>query len=272
LALQTASRFLHSLPSFSPIAIRLLGLAAQEQASMGAVSELIGADPALTADVLRLANSPLYARQREIDSLLQAMSLLGMDRVRAMVLTVALRDFSRSATLSPVFQQCWRHSLACGLIAADLADAADRERDTGYTIGLLHDAGRLALLAAKPLSYGRLLKAGAASAPEMCDQERELFEVDHCETGAWLAETWRLPLNFQIAMRHHHEPGSDCRGYHQIVHLACQMASAAGFQSWGQPPEWNTDSLKALGDDVDPSKLIQRVTTEITDLERMLMP
>src|ERR1017187_7991555 len=94
-------KLLESLPSFSPIASRLLGLAFQERASMGEVSELIGADPALTADVLRLANSPLYARQHDINSLLRAMALLGMEAVRGIVLTVALRNFARSATKSP---------------------------------------------------------------------------------------------------------------------------------------------------------------------------
>jgi HD-like signal output (HDOD) protein len=242
---------------------------------MREVSELIGADPALTADVLRLANSPLYARQHDISSLLRAMALLGMDAVRGLVMTVALRNFSSSATHSPVFQQCWRHNLACGLISADLAEAPWKERDAAYTIGLLHDAGRLALLAANPLSYGQLLKAGAASRPEMWEKERELFEVDHCEIGGWLADAWQLPEDFQVAMQHHHEP-ADNRGYAQIVHLACDLASMAGFQSWGQPPEWNTAALQAFLPDagsaiLDAGEFIPRVAAGINSLECMLM-
>lgn len=243
---------------------------------MSAVSELVGADPALTVDVLKMANNPLHTRLREIDSLRQAMALLGMDRVRSLVLTVAMRNFSCSAKTSPVFQQCWRHSLACGLIAGDLAEAAARDRDTGYTIGLLHDAGRLALLAAKPLSYGRLLIAGAANIQEMWEKERELFEVDHCEAGGWLAESWRLPLNLRIAMRRHHECGSDPCGYHQIVHVACEIATLAGFHSWGEPRDWKPESVLALlpnaGPEIlDASQLVERVTTQITSLEQMLM-
>ena len=275
MALLTTSRFLESLPTFSPIAARLLGLTG-DRASVSAVSELVGADPALTADVLRMANSPLYGRQREIDSLQQAMALLGMDRVRGIVLTVAMRDFSCSAKASPVFQQCWRHSLGCGVIAGYLAAAASRDRDTGYTIGLLHDAGRLALLAAKPHSYGRLLKAGAASVLEMWDNERELFGVDHCEAGGWLAEAWRLPLNVRIGMQRHHECGGDPRGYHQIVHVACELATLAGFHSWGEPRKWKPESVRALLPDASPEfldggQLVQRVTEEVSALENMLM-
>jgi HD-like signal output (HDOD) protein len=242
---------------------------------MREVSELIGADPALTADVLRLANSPLYARRQDITSLLRAIALLGVEALRGMVMTVALRDFSRSATKAPVFQQCWRHNLACGLISADLAAACGKERDAAYTIGLLHDAGRLALLAASPLCYGQLLKAGGWSAPEMREKERELFEADHCEVGGWLAESWQLPEDFQTAMAHHHEPAAD-RGYPQIVHLACDLASMAGFQAWGQPPEWNTEALEAFLPDAGPAILdggefIPHLAAGINSLECMLM-
>jgi HD-like signal output (HDOD) protein len=272
-------KLLESLPSFSPIASRLLALAFQENASMREVSELISADPGLSADVLRLANSPLYARQHEINSLLRAMALLGIEAVRGLVLTVALRNFSRSATQSPVFQQCWRHNLACALVSADLAAAAWKERDAAYTIGLLHDAGRLALLAASPLAYGQLLKAGAGSTSEMLQSERELFEMDHCEVGGWLAEAWQLPPDFHVAMEHHHQPADnpgDKHGYSQIVHLSCELASMAGFQAWGQPPEWNTEALQACLPDAGPSILdagefIPRLAAGINSLECMLM-
>jgi HD-like signal output (HDOD) protein len=269
-------RLLESLPSFSPVAARLLGLAAEDQVSMREVGELIGADPGLTADVLRLANSPLYAQRHEINSLLRAMALLGMEAVRGMVLTVALRNFSRSATKSPVFQQCWRHNLACALISADLATALWKERDIGYTVGLLHDAGRLALLAAHPLTYGRLLQLGAVNVQEMNQQERELFEMDHCEIGGWLAETWQLPEDFHAAMRHHHDPVGDEQGYPHIVHYACTLASMAGFQAWGKPAEWNTDALQALLPNnsralLEAGELIPRVAAGINSLECMLM-
>ena len=238
---------------------------------MREVGDLISADPALTSDVLRLANSPLYARQRDISSLLQAMALLGTDAVRGLVLTVALRNFSHTATRSAVFQQCWRHCLACGLISADLAALTWKERDAAYTLGLLHDAGRLAMLAATPISYGGLLKSGAASAQEMREKEREMFEVDHCEAGGWLAESWRLPHDFQRAMEHHHDDIDD-GGYSLIVHWGCQLASMAGFQAWGEPTEWNTEGLQTLLRDAGPgildaSELIPRVAAGINSME-----
>jgi HD-like signal output (HDOD) protein len=241
---------------------------------MKEVSDLIGADPALAADVLRLANSPLYAQQADINSLLRAIALLGMESVRGLVLTVALRNFSRTATKSPVFQQCWRHCLATGLIAGDLATASRKDRDIAYTLGLLHDAGRLAMLAATPLAYGGLLKTGAASPQEMRGKEREMFEVDHCEAGGWLAEGWKLPLDFRGAMEHHHDTAAEGE-FSQIIHWSCQLASMAGFQSWGQPPDWNTEGLPAFVPDAGPEildagELIPRIAAGINSMERML--
>jgi HD-like signal output (HDOD) protein len=268
-------RLLESLPSFSPIAARLLGLAFHERVSMKEVSDLIGADPALASDVLRLANSPLYAQHTEINSLLRAMALLGMEAVRGLVLTVALRNFSRTATKAAVFQQCWRHCLATGLIAGDLAAASWKDRDIAYTLGLLHHAGRLAMLAATPLSYGGLLKTGAASALEMSEKERELFDVDHCEAGGWLAEGWQLPGDFRIVMEHHHDDVSGLGGYAQIIHWACRIASMAGFQSWGPPPDWDTEGLQAFLPDAGPNildagELIPRIAAGINSMECIL--
>ncbi len=241
---------------------------------MREVSDLISADPALASDVLRLANSPLYARQHDITSLLRALALLGMEAVRGLVLTVALRNFSRSATRSEVFQHCWRHGLATGLIAADLASASWKDRDAAYTLGLLHDAGRLALLAATPLTYGGLLKAGAESHAEMRQKEREMFDVDHCEAGAWLAESWKFPPEFQVAMEHHHD-ARDTEGFGGLIHAACEMASMAGFQSWGPTPEWNTEKVRELLPDAGPalleaSEVVPRVAAGINSMECML--
>jgi len=187
---------------------------------------------------------------------------------------VALRNFSRTATKAPVFQQCWRHCLATGLIGGDLAAASGKDRDVAYTLGLLHDAGRLAMLAATPLAYGGLLKSGVASEQAMREKEREMFDADHCEAGGWLAEAWHLPPDFQIAMEHHHEAGDDS-GYGSIVHWSCRLASMAGFHSWGEPPEWNTDGLPDFLPGAGPSildagELIPRVAAGINSMECML--
>src|ERR1017187_4476064 len=98
-------RIVQSLPAFSPVASRLLAMASQERVSLKAVGDLIEMDPALSTVVLRLANSPLYAQRTEVSGILRAVAMMGLEAVRGMVLTVALRNFSHSATSAPVFRQ-----------------------------------------------------------------------------------------------------------------------------------------------------------------------
>ena len=264
---------MQSLPAFSPVASRLLSMATGSQASLREVSGLIEMDPALSVDVLRLINSPLYARRIEITGVMHATTLLGMEAIRGMVLTVALRNFSRLSSGAPVFRQCWRHNLACALLTADLAAVSGIDRDAAYSLGLLHDSGRLALLAASPVGYSRLLDSGAADLAELMEKERELFEMDHCDVGLWLAEEWRLPIDFQNAMSNHHEPGGG-DGSHTslIVHLACDLATMAGFPSWGRPREWDTTELQQRLPEAGPSildsgELIPRLAEGINSLE-----
>ena len=262
-----------SLPPFSPVASRLLAVASQEGASLKDFSDLIEMDPALSSDVLRLVNSPLYALRGHVSGILHAIALLGLDAVRRMALTVALRDFSRPALNTPSFKQCWRHNLACAVLAGDLADAEMMERDTGYSLGLLHDSGRLALLAVRPVVYGRLLQIGAANAEEMLAMEREMFEMDHCEVGKWLADSWSLPAEFWPVMSHHHTPcGSVGRGPVLVVQLACKLADMAGFAAWGEPKEWDVTEVqkflpRAGPEILDPGEVIPRVAERINWVE-----
>ena len=272
--LVTPPRIVQSLPAFSPVASRLLAITSREHVSLKAVGDLIEMDPALSTDVLRLANSPLYASRSEVTGILRAIAMMGLQAVRGMVLTVALRNFSRSATAAPVFRQCWRHSLACALLSSDLAQVNMIERDTAYSLGLLHDSGRLALLAASPVLYSRLLLAGAPSSEEMLIIEREIFDMDHCEVGDWLADSWNLPAEFRRVMAHHHEPagGSNERGTAFIVHMACELADMAGFPSWGPPKEWDISKLEACLPNagsaiLDAGELIPRTAEGINSLE-----
>jgi HD-like signal output (HDOD) protein len=271
-------KIVQSLPAFSPVASRLLTITRRDNVSLKVVGDLIEMDPGLSTDVLRLANSPLYGSRSEVTGILRAVALMGLEAIRGMVLTVALRNFCRSAASAPVFRQCWRHNLACALLSGDLAEVNTIERDTGYSLGLLHDSGRLALLAARPAAYTHLLLAGAPSSEEMLIMERELFEMDHCEVGGWLAESWNLPGEFRQIMAHHHEPcgGSNELGTAFIVHMACELADMAGFPSWGPPKEWDTSKLEACLPNagpaiLDPGQLIPRIAEGINSLECTLM-
>ncbi len=221
-------------------------LLAEEDVSYLKVVDLIRMDAAFTADVLRLANSPLLGARWEIGSVLQAISLLGVDRLKSLVLTIAMRDFVLGVRHQESLQRSWRHNLACALLAEMVADACWMDKSFAYTAGLLHDIGRLALVAAFPAKYDRLLTS-ANQGGDMLELERQVFDIDHCEAGRWLVEEWGLPHEFaEIAGGHHSTPWLPDPGPKELVALACRLADHAGLAVTGPWPGWEPSLIRDL--------------------------
>ncbi len=238
---------LGKLPPFRAVACELMRRVRQDEVSMREIAELIRADAALSADVLRLANSPLFGLSRQVRSILHALALLGAERIRGLALTAALEAMFSEAGHAPAMRLCWRHNLACALLAENLAAAAVMEPDAAYTAGILHDIGRLALLAVRPSAYAALLETASGEERDPLAMERAAFGVDHCEAGAWLVRSWQFPAEFESIAGHHHDPAPEDRfDVPELVHVACLTADMVGFQVAGPRVEWDLERIHAL--------------------------
>lgn len=230
-ARQTAVR-LEALPPFSPVVARLLEELNGEVQSYRRLAQLVSEDPALAAQVLRLANSALYGRRGEIGSILPALNLIGVARLRALVLTYGVRQLFRPVGRMPLARRIWAHSLATAVLAADFAREADADAMEDYTAGLLHDIGRLVLLAGAPEAYSSLA-AQAADAARCLELELCSFGITHAEAGAMAVERSRLPRRLAGVCAAHHAAdlnalaGSDPGA--ALIASCCQIASASGF-------------------------------------------
>src|SRR5262245_32438294 len=127
------------LPQFRPVALKLLKLVSNDDVEFGAVANLLSSDPAFSAEVLALANSPLYANSCPTTSLTRAIVVLGLERTRSLTLTVAMQAFVANVQMTPELQRSWRHSVACALAAEELAPLYGLSTDHCYTAGLMHD-------------------------------------------------------------------------------------------------------------------------------------
>jgi HD-like signal output (HDOD) protein len=251
------SLVLGGLPPFPALAMRVLRLVSNPSTRLHEVHELIRADQAFSSELLRIANSPLYGIRTEITSTLQATMLLGFDRVKALVLTLGMKTYFGPFLQVPALRACWRHSLACAVLAEELAIAGfqqaysnDRpgtnpegntaggqdcsspplDKDFAYTAGILHDVGRVALAMLYPQPYAEFLKS---TEEEPCDhlrREQELFRIDHCQAGQALALAWKFPRELVEVMAQHHSPrqGNTLSAL-SAVQIACMMAEAIGF-------------------------------------------
>ncbi|HEY1799515.1 MAG TPA: HDOD domain-containing protein [Terriglobales bacterium] len=218
------------LPPFPPLALQVMRMVSRDDVSMKELSELISADQVFASEILMIANSPLYQSSREITSILQATTLLGLERMKGLTVMVGVRAYLGDWFNLPSLRACWRHSVACALIAEKLAAAAHMDRDVCYTAGLIHDIGRLGLAALYPMPYSRFLEATEKNPCDILQRERELFSCDHCEAGRHLVEAWKLPNSLaEVVSRHHESRMWREDDVLSIVHLSCRMADSLGF-------------------------------------------
>ena len=216
---------LKSLPPFPAVAAKVAELLENDFTSFYDVAELLESDAALSAEVLRLANSPLVGIRYEITNVMQALAILGSRRVATLILTLSLSKFAGRAAKSDMMRRLWRHNLACALAARHLAELQHRDSIEAYYAGLFHEVGRLAMLSQQPGLYDQAAKTGD-SIEEM---EQRHFGIGYCEAGAWVIKEWKLPPAFIEVVLHHRNPAPDASHLTLIVNLACQIADRLGF-------------------------------------------
>jgi putative nucleotidyltransferase with HDIG domain len=221
---------LDDLPPFPWVAKRLMATVSKEDVDIHEVGKLIAAEPVFATRVLQLANSPLFALQRQVRTISHAIILLGLDRVKAITFTRALEDFVTPALSVKALRACWQNCLAVALLSEKLARAARMDADYAYVAGLLRDIGRLALLVKYPEPYSNLLAVSGEQNFDLLMIERELFDIDHCEAGAWLMQQLPFPPELaDIIINHHKELDHDSFRMLHLVQCADRLGDALGF-------------------------------------------
>lgn len=216
------------VPPFPAVALKALNLIAGTDTSLLELCNLIRPDPAFSAEVLRIANSPLVAFSKEVTNVLQASMLLGFRRLRSVIITVGLRTYMAHG-FTPLLKSCWRHSVACGIIAERAAKACALDKDFAYTGGVLHDLGRVVLAVSRPEEYARLVEQGAEDPQQFLHAERARLGIDHCHAGGVLVTEWALPPAFFPITTCHHDGKAEAASADSIVPLSCLMGEVLGF-------------------------------------------
>lgn len=248
---QASAALLSKIPAFPPIAMKVASMAADDAVAVRDLVEILTVDPVFSAQILRVANSPLFAFRAQIDSLQHALVVLGIKRVQTLAMTIATRSYMRTGARMDIVRRCWRHTLACALLSQELARACGLPEDRGYTAGLLHDLGRLGLLVGYPEQYAIILDKADRAPQALLDLEKSLFGLDHCDAGRWLADKWNLPDEVRmIAGRHHDQPSGSQLDMLGVVYWGCLLADALGFDVVTplQPPD-----LEAIGAALPPA-------------------
>lgn len=219
------------LPSMPQILLKLIELCQADEAGMAELAKLIANDAGMTSKVLSIANSAAYHRGDRKMGLVQALSVLGADMIKTLVISESVfqtfNGFLHSS--SSDLRSFWKHSLTTAVMAREIAKKMAYPRaDEAYLAGLLHDVGRLALLAAAPNEYGVYFLAQENE--NLCAVEQRTLQISHSDAGAWLIERWNLDSFLADSILYHHEPPARLVTAHpliRIVHLANRLSSHA---------------------------------------------
>lgn len=253
------------LISFPEVCIRINAMVNDPKVSAADIGKVIQQDPALTARLLKIANSPLYGFASEIDTVSRAVTVLGNKEIRDLAFaTSAIKAFNVKPGLDSI-EELWSHNIYCAIACRLLAETSSRGRtESIFIAGLLHDIGRLLFLSLLPedmeIKIQRLSATGHGES-NLYLAEQEVIGFDHAEAGGELVRQWNLPDSLYECVRYHHEPAKAAQYPLEvaIVHLADCVAHAV---------QNDTEIDQQLAA-VDPSSW-ERTGLTLEDLEAVL--
>jgi diguanylate cyclase (GGDEF)-like protein len=183
-----------TLPSLPAVALRVIALANSPDSHMSELCDTLAHDPALTAKLLRVANSAFYQSRRKPTNVREAVGLMGMRASIMIALSFSLANAFRSQSGARLdLTLFWRRALLSALAARALGARRGLEYvDDLFTAALLQDVGVLAFASMMPDEYAPLY-AGAADNDALLEAERAAFDCGHDEVGHWLLARWKLP-------------------------------------------------------------------------------
>jgi putative nucleotidyltransferase with HDIG domain len=235
---------LRLVPPFPAIAHRILALVGQEDVKFRELGDLVKMDPSFSAELLRFANSALFGARREVTSLPHAIVMVGTDRIKTMATMVAMNRMVRSSVRIAALRKVWVHSLVTAFIAEEAARITRSDRDNAYTTGLLHNLGTLGMMSAYPDEYSRMLEVSDDFGFDLLKTERDLFEIDHCAAGAYLAQDWDFPDELAAAIAtHHDEPVPGEISLDNLIKVSWRLADALGYAAFSPSRLWTWEEL-----------------------------
>ena len=226
LALDKLIASIQDLPSLPAVVLELMHKLDDEDAGMRLLADKIAKDQALSAKVLRLANSSFYGMQSKVSTIQQSITILGFNSVRALVTAAAVIDrYSANKDSSLDFDAFWRHSIGTALCAKALARHISFNQDHAFITGLLHDIGRLVIVTYSPRDYEQVLDCRAAQDCYLYEAEQQTLGFDHAAAGRAIMAHWKFPPSILDAVERHHAPDrASVDSLTAIVNLADSVA------------------------------------------------
>ncbi len=228
------------LPALAVSVTKILGALDDELANAETIADIMASDVSIASRVLAIANSVIYNPSAvPFASLSDAISRLGFDEVRSIVVTTGVIDTFADADCPFDYAGFWKHCLTTAIAAGALAERSPkinldgRPGDNPYFVaGLLHDVGIFMLVQCQGRSYARVLDDCIERHTTLMRSEQSKLGYTHTEVGAALIREWGLPEGVAVAAEFHHQPTEapeELRTWAEVIHLADWIADHEGL-------------------------------------------
>ncbi len=236
--IQKAVARLTELGSLPEVTARIVEVIEDPRATARQVHDVVRADPALAAKILKIVNSSFYGLPSQIASLERAIVMLGLSALKNLALAASLLKLMKTEDLGGGFKarDLWKHCVAVAVAARQIAQAGRAApADEAFLAGLMHDLGLIIGQQLFPAKIAEVVTRCAATPQSFCACETTMIGADHGTLGAALAAKWKFPVGLRNAIGYHHDPAA-LQPEHQrlatVIYVADSMASAGEFGFW----------------------------------------
>lgn len=243
-----------TVPSMPPVISEALNIMENPKTNINRLSLIISKDIALTTEILKMVNSAYYGFPSQITTINRAMALLGMNKVKSLIMSVAVKPMM----MSHCGKSLWEHSIRCAVGCQIISKSIDNlDADEAFIMGLLHDIGKTVLnIYNKDASneIAKLVKIGA----DGLAAEKMMFGFTHTELGQELVSRWKLPSLLSSCVRYHHNPlDAEDKNIMGVIYVADKVS-----QEQCQYPMLDHDIIENLDFDIsDPGALRESIFT-----------
>lgn len=278
-SIQQLTSGMSDLVSLPQVGMRVIEMVESPKYSAMDIGKAISQDPGLTARLLKIANSPFYGQSARIDTVSRAVTLLGSQQIRNLVIaTTTIHAFDGIPNDLISMEDFWYHSIACGLAAKYLStQLRGIEQEAMFIAGLLHDIGQLVIFNKLPEQAREVLLhvEDDPEEPEIYQIEARLLGFDHAQVGMELLKQWHLPPLFQECTAYHHniEMASEYPREVALIHIANSIAVMAELNSThDEHPAINERAWEISGLDreiIEPA--MQEVQEQVRQMQNLLL-
>ncbi|NWJ41693.1 MAG: HDOD domain-containing protein [Geothrix sp.] len=219
---------LGELPPLPQVATRVIRISSDSDTSTEQLQNLIRTDQALTSQILKVANSAMFGRMREVTTLTQAILTLGFSTTRSVVLASSVKNLFTRGPVGLQERILWEHALVTALTGSAFSRAMRFPiAEEVFLAGLMHDIGKSVMILKFPESYGTLLRRLQEEGGDGLSLELDTFGFDHAMVGEALLASWNLAEGIEAVARWHHDPLHAAMEHQRLVALVAlgnQMA------------------------------------------------